>query len=234
MSAALSIVDTIKGVITKKGATVSDAVKALKIAVTAVDAPAAPLPKSPALPAEVVQTLTALPGLLASVELPDSRRELTTAEREEILDAVVQIKEAAKGLDNSLAELKTAAFNHFDAVALSSRRIDPLVPQTKEGWFVLEDKESFDVEGQTQTLTREVRNGSVAMTEQDIASLEAEGSIDHVTYLRWTKQIRVVDEDAIMVDLKKSPDLIGTIAKAAKVGSASAALYVRKAGRKKK
>lgn len=233
MSATLNVVENIKGVITKKGATISDAVKAVKNAAAATSAPATPIPGSPALSAEVEQNMKALPALLASLELPEVRRQLTADEREALLDAYVQLKAVIKGLDDSAGEMKAAAFNHFDAAALATDADLSLAPRTKEGWFVVEDKTSFAIEGQDKTLTREVRNGSVSLTEADVAQLEQDGQIDHKTYLRWTQQVRVINEDAIMADLKKTPQLIMAVARAAKVGAASASLNVRNAKQKK-
>lgn len=229
-TSALALTETVKGVIAKKGSTVSDVFKAVAAAAVPTEFRLQPpLPGSPKLSPEVTQVLKGLSGTLASLELPSTYRQLTPAEQEDVIQVVQDVRAALKGLKKSEDQLKAAAFNHFDAVALADPEVEVTdeVQRTKEGWLILPDDESLAVDDLDTKLTREVSQGSVSLAEPALRALAEHGDITHREYLSMTTATRVTDEDKVMAAIKKNPELAIKLAKATSATASKASLYLR-------
>lgn len=186
------------------------------------------LPKPVRLTEDEKYALNALPTKLM-VEWPDSRRLLTSDEKVDMLELLKAVK-TVKGLVGRTEEsLKAAFFNHLDIQAEAAEKsvIDDTTEIHKNGWYVIPGEVSHpDVD---MIATREVRAGSVNLTEEALRGLEEEGLIDHDTYLSWTRQVREVNELAILTSISANPWHSLLIAQATERGAGSPALQIRKA-----
>lgn len=213
---------SVKIALAKPKTTVSDVLKAALPETAPEKVPATPLPKSPALSASAA-ALFDLADRLADVDLPDTHRQLSPAEQKAVVAALDALKPVAKELKTSEAQLKAAIFNHLDEVARVNGRITDETLRTKEGWAIVEGV----VEGETVNATREERLGSLTLSADGLAGLEAQGEITHEEYLAMTAPVRVLDEQATLAWLKKNPDRAGLLAKAAVRSRATASLNLR-------
>lgn len=178
------------------------------------------------LSADERYALTMLPTKL-KVEWPTTRRLLNGDERVDLLELLRAVK-TVKGLIGRTEEsLKAAFFNHLDVLADAYEEIDNTTEIHENGWYCLPGKvghPDMDI-----VASREIRAGSVKLTDEALSALEAEGLIDHETYLRWTRQVREVDELAVLADIATNPWHSLLIAQATERGASSPALTVRKA-----
>jgi hypothetical protein len=172
-----------------------------------------PLPKSVAVTPEVAQILKTVAVTLDGVTLPTLRRELDADELEDFTLALEDVTKARTALEAAEKKLKLTFQTHFDAVARNTPGFTTNgVEYNKDGFYVTEDHVSAAVEGLGKKVIRSVVPGSPVLTEEGLASLEAEGVISHEEYLKATQQVRVVDEDGVMELAKERPELLPELA----------------------
>jgi hypothetical protein len=172
--------------------------------------------------------LAALPTKM-DVEWPTSRRLLTAEEKLELLELLKATKMVKGIVARTEESLKAAFFNHLDIMAEAAEQsvIDDTTEIHKQGWYCLPGRvEHPDVD---VVATREIRAGTANLTEEALAGLETDGLITHDTYLAWTRQVREVNELAILASIAANPWQSLLIAQATERGAASPALQIRKA-----
>jgi hypothetical protein len=170
----------------------------------------APVPtqaKRIALSGKQVESLLSLAEHANDLPIPTERSALTASQRRELIHAMQTLKDAKATCQTVDTELKAAWHGHFDATAEELSLVGAETPRhRKNGWYLVEDKHSGAVEGEPETVVREVRGGKTELTEAGLAKLETQGVIDHETYLRCTKQVRVVNEDAVVSEIARRAD----------------------------
>jgi hypothetical protein len=208
-------------------ASVSDVLRATRPEASKVTLAETPIPQDPSLNEEAWDAIEKVAGLLGALELPKHRRMLSAPELEDVTRTYEALQTAQKGLDRARNQIKAAAFNHFDAVAVQEGKITEETQFTKEGWAVVEDKESATVEGLRKVLTREVSGGKIQLPLDSLRDLVEDEKLDQADFLALTKQIRVVDEDRVMAWLRKNADRADVLAEATEVGKSSASFWLR-------
>lgn len=173
-----------------------------------------PLPKRITVTEDLALTLKHLPGNIQTAQLPNVRRALTEPERESLLSLLDEVKATEKLLKNTTESLKAAWFNHFDSVAEKEGRADENTPRDRNGWYLLEDRENGTAADTDVIATREIRQGAVSLTAENLKALEDAGQLSHEDYLALTKQTRVVDEDHFLKALAQREHLIPVVAQA--------------------
>ena len=69
--------------------------------------------------------------------------------------------------------------------------------------------------------------GYRSLSVSALEALEADGTIDHKTFLALTRPVRVVDEVGVMAAVRKDPKILAALAKATTPGKKSTAINVR-------
>jgi hypothetical protein len=204
---AVTPLTSVKAELRKANASVAGVMKAYDAEVrrTVVEPATTPIPKAPALPEAVYDSYLDLPSVLLDLDLPTSRRQMSPAELKAATVATEKIKAAQAALTTALEQIRMAAFNHFDSVAAEAGLLNVETKLTKEGWAILEDKQSGAVPGLAQKLVREVSGGSPELTEASLHSLEESDEITHDEYLGMTRQVRIVDEARVLEWLRRNP-----------------------------
>lgn len=216
----------VRAALSKPKATVSDVLKVVRQA-DKLTLAETPVPKDPGLNEAAWDAIEKVAGLLGALELPNRRRMLSQPELEEITRVYEQLQIAMKGLDNSRNQIKAAAFNHFDAVALDDGKVTVDTKFTSEGWAVVDDRESAKVEGLDKKLTREVSGGKLELTIEALSDLVEDEKLTREDYLAMTRQVRVRDEARTLAWLRKNPEKAEVLAEAIQVGKSSAAFWLR-------
>jgi len=206
---------------------VSDVLRATRPEASKVTLAETPIPQDPSLNEDAWDAIEKVAGLLAALELPKHRRMLTTPELEEVTRTYEALQTALKGLDRARNQIKAAAFNHFDAVAEHDGKITDETQFTKEGWAIVDDRESAAVEGLRKILTREVSGGKVQLPLEALRALVEDEKLGQEDFLALTRQIRVVDEDRVMAWLSKNADRADVLAEATEIGKSSASFWLR-------
>lgn len=227
MSKSLTTTQAVKGVLAKKDATLAEV-----LTVVGPEAPnppevETPLPKSPALSKAVAPIVAMLPAKLAAIVVPTVRRELDVEELEELTVAMDEVKQAKAAITKAEGHFKAAFFNHFDAVARRLGRVTQDTKRTKDGWFIVEDKESAAVPGLAKKVVRETSAGSVQFGVDQLTELEAEGKITHAQFLAMTSQVRVINESAIFAAIEADPNLAEVLGEKVTISGGNASLNMR-------
>lgn len=179
--------------------------------------------KAVVLPEPVVVTsaesaaLEDLDHLLSLIRWPNARKELTTLQKRSLLNALKQEKVIAKLLTRIEAQVKVAAWNHFDVLAEADGQINDDTQTDKHGYYALDGTFKDDETG--LELKRQVSRPSANLTAEDLATLEADGVITHAEYLSLTAPARVVDSTKFMAALAKDRSLVFRLAKGTKKGT---------------
>lgn len=165
--------------------------------------------------------------------VPTERRMLQPAEvdalieEKEVLDTVKKM--AAKRLSDG--GIRTTVFNHFDTEAEAGEDFEPEQVECDATGHYLTDGEALGTGNTGMRYTREVREGAPTLDAEALKALaddpDFEG-FDHKDYLAMTAQVRLVDENKVMLALKKNPSLVMAIARATKPGKKTASLNLRK------
>lgn len=174
--------------------------------------------------------LRRLANVIADVELPSTRRQLTEEEKAQFIPLFEQVKDAKTALANAEAALHETFSNHLDAEA---RLLDGDFETDVKG-HVLAEGEIVST-GYPKKVTRELRGGKAAPLQlADLQKLEADGTIDHKTFLALTEAVpatrRVASDEAIMDQIAKNPKLIEVLAGVVSLTPKTSAIYVRKNG----
>lgn len=164
--------------------------------------------------------------------IPTERRKLDVGEISQLIEERDTLQTLKKMAEDRISEgIRTTIFNHLDIVAEENGEADENTPRSKDGHYILPGEARGNPDDETK-FKREVRQSSPALDAAALKSLaddpEFEG-FTHEDYLSMTTQVRQVDENKVMIALKKNPKLIHAIAEATRPGSKTAALYQRKA-----
>jgi hypothetical protein len=156
--------------------------------------------------------LTTLAAQLGAVVWPSDRRKMTTPE----LRSLLTLLETTKSLKSLVERLekneKIVFFNHFDVLAETRKegvKASPhTTPRHKDGFYAIPDSEGGVVEDLAVKATREVSASSVAISIEKLFDMVAEGRITKATFLRLTKQVRVIDEDAVFAEIRSDHSIL--------------------------
>lgn len=158
--------------------------------------------------------------------VPTERRSLTPAEVESLMAERLVLDEVKKMVEARSESLRTTVFNHLDVEAEAAG-----VPEgtgvDKDGHYILAGETVGTEAG--KKFRREVRTSAPTLNADALKGLVDSGDLAHDDYLAMTTQVRVVDENKVMLTLKKRPELIGAVTKALRPARRNAALWVRKA-----
>lgn len=219
----------------RKGATLRSVMEALSAIVTKSKGTPKAQPPVPVEPTtEETEALDALGSEIAAIKWPTQVRALEPEEIETLTILRTGFIDPAEALIKRAKEsMREAMFNHFDAQAEANGKVQPDTPIDAKGHYVLPDSESGRVPGCDSKLVRETRRGSMdfgeAVTLGDrLKALEDAGTIDHKTYLKFTKPARLLDEEAIFAAAKDDPEVYKIVAAITHTSAASASLNVRK------
>lgn len=189
-----------------------------------------PLPKPLVLSPEEEAALKAFATQATNLTVPPNRRMMTTEELFSVNTFLATTKVVAKVVKRATEDtIKPAFHNHFDVKAEKDGVADPRTTprHPKSGHYLLEDKTSGKVSGLKASAERELRGGTVSLTEEGLKGLVDSGEISHQEYLAMTRQVRVVDEDAVLAAVKKNPELVQKLRKATSVSDPTIALTIR-------
>lgn len=189
-----------------------------------------PVPEHLPLPAQITpdqrKALERLPEVFGRV-VPVERCSLQPVEvkalhvERETLDEIEKM--AAKRKEG----IRTAVCNHLDVLFERTQAEEAqAAPRDKDGHYVVAGK--TPIPDSDKCFSREVRGGAVALSPALLQALVEAGELEHDDYLAMTTQERVLDENKVMLRLKKKPNLVSVLAKATTVGHSTASLYVRK------
>lgn len=183
------------------------------------------LPVPVTITSEQLTALSQFQSKYGSV-IPTERRTLTADEVDEVMAERMLLDEVKKMIEVRTESIRTTIFNHLDVEAEQGGT-------TEAAWGV-DDKGHYVLPGEVVTplgkkFTREVRTTSPTLNASALKDLVEQGELDNTTYLSLTTQTRVVDENKVMLALKKDPALVEVISKALDRGKKSSSFNVRKA-----
>lgn len=191
-----------------------------------------PAPAHLPLPAQITteqrKALERLPEVFGQV-VPVERRDLLPSEIKALYAERDTLDEIEKLAADRKAAIRTTVCNHLDVVfeSDSEKATEPVASERdKDGHYVAPGK--APIPDTDRCFSREVRSGSPSLNSELLKALVEAGELDHEDYLEMTTQVRVVDENKVMLKLKKKPQLVQAIAKATTMGRSVASLYVRK------
>lgn len=202
-----------------------------KDALAVVAQPPEKLPVPEKLPAPAVITDEQRAALQRLVEVfggvvPTERRDLTIPEVTQLLVETRTLKAVEKLTKDRISDIRTTMFNHFDVVAEKAKLVDDDTPRTEEGHYPLAGEAKGDA--QPTKFTREVRQGSVDVSEsmlRELAEDESYPDFTHTDYLAVTVPVRMFNEHKFMLALKKKPKLLVAIQKAVTKGRPVASFH---------
>lgn len=218
----------VSALLAKPKVTVSEVLRVAKGDAKQIALAQTPLPKNPGLDEEAWEAVVVARDLLDHQPVPDRRRMLSEVELERLTRTYDAVQKALAGLNRSRDQIKTTAFNHFDAVALDDGKVTTDTAFTKEGWAIIADKESAIVEGLPVKLTREVTGGKVALTVEGLHALVEDGVIEQADLLKMTRQKRVIDEARALEWIRQNPERAAALVEATETGSPTAQFWLRK------
>lgn len=160
--------------------------------------------------------------------VPTERRELHPVEVDSLLSERETLKTIKKMVERREEAIRTTVFNHLDVEA-EKKGLAEGADRDDKGFYLLEGVAQGN--NPNQVFKREIREGSPSLAGVDLEALAEDPSFPEFTrqdYLSMTTQTRVFDENKAMLALKKNPDLIRAIAKAAKPGKRTSSMNVRK------
>lgn len=193
---------------------------------TKVPAPSkVPLPRK--LTDEQKEALDKFPAVYGQV-VPQERRALEVAEASALLDEKDTLKTIKKLAADREQDIRTTVFNHLD-VLVEEEGLDESAERDDKGHYVVAG-EVFGEDDSPHKFVRQVSEQSPALSEAALRELSEDPEVEftHDDYLAMTSPIRVVDENKVMLELKKRPELLSAIQKAVTPGRKSASLYARK------
>jgi hypothetical protein len=177
----------------------------------AVPAPSEVVAQAP-LPAVITEKQSAalahLPEVFGKV-IPTEVRALTPDEVTTLMDERLTLDEIA-----ALAEDRKKEIRNDET------------PRDKEGHVLTAAKIPAPEFG--KVFSWELRNNGGTLNPDALLALVEAGTIDRQVYLDMTTQVRVVDENKFMLQLKKHPELIDVLGDAVTETSQTGSFYVRK------
>lgn len=163
--------------------------------------------------------------------VPIKRRELTSAEVNSLIEEKETLDELKKMAESRMGNIRITVHNHMDIEAEKADLVKEETLRSDQGYFILGAKLRGTPDTPKQW-SREVRQTSPSLNTVGLQALEDDPDVDfdHDDFLAMTTQTRVVDENKVMMALKKNPQLVMALHEAVVPGSKSASLYLRKAG----
>lgn len=169
--------------------------------------------------------------------VPTERRALESVEVTALVDERLTLNKIEDMAKKRKGDIRTTILHHLDVEAEESGQADEDTSTDADGHYILKGNAEDPEHG--KRFSREVRNNAPRLSagaiealladEETLAELEAEGvTFTREDYLSMTRQVRVFDEEATMILLRKRPELVSVISRATKPGSRSASLHVRK------
>lgn len=209
----LSTLGTHTQVALKEGTSWGDVVRAAMLDANADALPAAktPVAKAVTLTDQEKAALTAFADQLGTVIWPSTRRQLTKPELRKLVELLATTKDLKKLVERVETGEKVALFNHFDVCAEkdADNPANPaLSPRHKDGFYIREDVENGSVPDLPFKATRETKSASVELSAEKLFDLVLAGEITREKYLSLTRQVRVIDEAAVMQEIKQNPGMI--------------------------
>lgn len=187
-----------------------------------------PLEAAAAIPLPAVITsaqreaLRRLPEVFGSV-VPTERRKLEPSEVALLVDEHSTLKVVEKMASGRIADIRLSVLNHVDADIIESKSEGEYGDdkRDKDGHFVRKGR--IHATPGSDEFSVEPRKGAVTISPTKLAEI-----LDHSDWLAVTRPERVVDENKLMLHLRKNPHLVEAIAAATETGRPSNTLYVRK------
>lgn len=171
--------------------------------------------------------LTLIPEVFGRVN-PTEPRSLTPDEIQTIFEERDVVDTVAKMAADRKDQIRDIVCFHLDREAEEAESVGD-APKDARGHYVLAGR--HNVPGTGKAFSREVRQGK-ATIDLDLLKAQVddpEVNFSHDDWLACTTQVRVLDENKVMLRLRENPDLMEAIAKATVRGPATASLFVRKA-----
>lgn len=162
--------------------------------------------------------------------VPTERRTLQATEVASLIEEKQTLDELKKMAEARHESIRTTVFNHFDVEAEAEGKAADAY-RDKRGHYILTGEARATPEV-GKKFTREVRQQGPSLNASALEALARDDDFADLTwddYLKMTTQVRVVDENKVMLALKKKPDLVKAIARATNPGSRTASLNLRKA-----
>ena len=168
------------------------------------------------------EALATLPSVYGKVT-PDESRILTSEEIKALYVERKTLDQAAKLAKARTEDIRTIVLNHLDEI-----NEDRAEEFDKDGHVLIAD--TVAVPGENEVFSWEIREGSPSLSAESLAALDAAGEIDHDLYLSLTDQVRVINEQKVLLALQKNPEVVLDILdRASSAGSKTGAFNVRKA-----
>ena len=164
---------------------------------------------------------------LSSTTLPLTRRLLNETELAQTLALASDAKLAIKAATVAVDHVKTAVFNHLD-IGLETDNDASDLPSDAKGHYLVDGEIIVGDTG--QRFTRETRQASPALTEAGLKQLLNDGKITRAAYMRMTQHVeapRVLNEDGLLAELKRNPELLEVIAEVIEPGQVTSSFWVR-------
>ena len=153
--------------------------------------------------------------------VPKTKRVLTRPEIKDLYEERVTLDSIEKMAKKRKEDIRISVVNHFDTNALAED-----LPTDKEGHVLVAN--TVAVDDTDQAFSWEIREGVPSFSPSLLKDLDEKKEIDHDLYLRLTDQVRVVNEQKVMIELAKDPDtILDLIRKASEAGTPVGSLYVR-------
>ncbi len=174
------------------------------------------------LPAVITDTQKAALAKLTKVfgkVVPTEVRALTDDEVTDLMDERLTLDEVEKLAKDRKAVIRTTVLNHIDT------ETEEEVPRDKEGHVLRAAKVDDPAHG--KSFSWEMRKHGGALDPEGLLALVEAGTIERSTYLAMTTQVRVVDENKVMLELKKHPELIDALGDAITKTGQTGALNLR-------
>jgi hypothetical protein len=153
--------------------------------------------------------------------VPDSVRALTDDEVSGLMDERLTLDEVEKLAKDRKAVIRTTVLNHIDSETEEETERD------KEGHVLRAAKVADPATG--KAFSWEMRKHGGTLDPESLLALVEDGTIERSTYLAMTTQVRVVDENKVMLELKKHPELIDALGEAITKTGQTGALNLREA-----
>jgi hypothetical protein len=187
------------------------------------EAPAA-IPMTP----ELVNALARVHEVFGRVN-PTAVRPLTHEENQLLLTENRTLDLVIKALTDRLEHTKTIARNHMHALAVARGLGDGEVDQHGHRLIAGPSKPyKVSVEGTDLAWSLQYGSPKVTLDGNVLEQMLADGEIDRETYLSFTVEKRVFDEDKAMRAIQKSPALLKVLKRMIKRGRPTTSLFVRK------
>jgi hypothetical protein len=166
--------------------------------------------------------------------VPTERRALEPRERASLMEERQVIDTVATMAETRKDGIRTTVLNHLDVTKEFDNGGNPLdTDADKDGHYLAADKDIVSVPDSDKVFSWETSRFEPEINLAKLKALAEDPEVPEFTHADWlsmTEQTRVWDESKTMAHLKRHPELLSVIARAAEPAKAPrGALYVRKA-----